>query len=430
VSIVPLIKRCVDHPALGLACALCFCGIFVTPCSGQAIAADEIQETTKTGEVSIRELRDLATSGDAVAQRALGDLYEDGQLVLQDFQAALYWRKLAAEQGDGSAANAAGRQYAQGLGVTRDEVLAMQYLISGAKTGNPVYQYDLGAYLDGMAGDSSDTSEAFKWYEKAARQNLAEAQASVGSFYYQGRGVGQNFDKAIKWLSDAAAQGSARAQNNLGLMYVRGDGLEKDYEKAIEHFAAASASGLAIAHKNLAVMYENGFGVPVDDGEARRLYLLSAKGREKTIDDLLQRIGYPYDPNLKSMTAIGANEVRLVQRLAASGDPVARYMLAYALVQGVPGIDIAGAEPSHAIGFYESAARNGLTFANFNLGLHYLRGLLVPQDYAMGYMYINLAAGAGLPIALDFRNELFPHLSGRQINDARALAVQVMSGEK
>ena len=54
-------------------------------------------------QTALSELRPIAESGNAWAQVSLGEMYEDGQGVSQDYQQAKTWYQKAAEQGDPSA---------------------------------------------------------------------------------------------------------------------------------------------------------------------------------------------------------------------------------------------------------------------------------------------------------------------------------------
>jgi TPR repeat protein len=57
-----------------------------------------------------------------------------------------------------------------------------------------------------------------------------------------------------------------------------------------------------------------------------------------------------------------------------------------------------------------------------NLGLLYVRGLGVPQDYVFGYMWINLAAAGGLGEAVTARAAVSARMTAAQIGEAERLA--------
>jgi Sel1 repeat len=66
-----------------------------------------------------RLLRSLAEQGDATAQSRLGDMYEDGHGVPQDYAEAVLWYRRAADQGFKIAQWLLGTMYQTGYGVSR-----------------------------------------------------------------------------------------------------------------------------------------------------------------------------------------------------------------------------------------------------------------------------------------------------------------------
>ena len=60
-----------------------------------------------------------AEQGDEFAQSDLGDMYENGKGVLQDYKEAVKWYRLAAEQGDEFARSNLGIMYENGRGVPK-----------------------------------------------------------------------------------------------------------------------------------------------------------------------------------------------------------------------------------------------------------------------------------------------------------------------
>jgi len=68
----------------------------------------------------IEKLEQAAAQGNVNAQFALGQMYENGKRVQQNYKEALHWYKLAAAQGDTRARYRIGVMYENGNGVTRD----------------------------------------------------------------------------------------------------------------------------------------------------------------------------------------------------------------------------------------------------------------------------------------------------------------------
>ncbi|KAG0272276.1 hypothetical protein BGZ96_005407, partial [Linnemannia gamsii] len=77
-----------------------------------------------------------AALGDKDAQIALGDMYREGKVVQQDYQAAMGWYLRAAEQGDAIGLRRIGYLYDLGLGVAQDRSKAMEWYRKSADLGN------------------------------------------------------------------------------------------------------------------------------------------------------------------------------------------------------------------------------------------------------------------------------------------------------
>ena len=251
----------------------------------------------------------------------------------------------------------------------------------------------------------------------AAEQGFAEAETSLGFLYQQGTGVPQDLRKAFELYGRAARKGNARAQNNLGLMYTRGEGVAQNYPLAVDWYRKAAEQGFAKAITNLGVMYENGFGVPQDEAEARRLYRLGGRQDADATDAVLDQIGFFADPRL-ARPADAASRARY-KAAAERGEPDAQFALAYLLSAGPP----AERDLPAAARLYQAAADKGHAAAMANLGVLYLKGWGVPQDYVLGYMWINLAA-SGLADAGKLRAALAKQMTAAQINEAQALSRQ------
>ena len=158
-------------------------------------AQDMVISTAKRGSLVARGLaamQNIARTKDSRAvsaeeQYRRGLMHDHGTGVPQDFNEAVKWYRLAAEQG-----------YAYA-------------------------QFNLGAIYSEGEGVPQDNEEAMKWYRLAAAQGDAYAQVNLGAMYSNGHGVPQDYQEAVKWFRKAADQGDADGQSNLGpnLFWVR-----------------------------------------------------------------------------------------------------------------------------------------------------------------------------------------------------------------
>ena len=202
-------------------------------------------------ELPIAALRELAEAGDAEAQTELGERYEHGHGVEQDYGVAVSWFRQAAERGHASGQAALGFLYATGHGVVQD------------------------------------FAEALRWFRRSADQGHARGQDNLGMMYRDGLEVAQDYGEALRC---AAEQGSAIAQNNLGVSYRDGRGVRQDDAQAVRWFRRAAEQGNALAQNNLGWSLENGLGVRRDRVEAVRWYRLAAEQGNANAQKALDRL--------------------------------------------------------------------------------------------------------------------------------------------
>ena len=158
------------------------------------------------GSIALFELSEQrAANGNATAQWELGNFYEIGFGVPQDYAQAAFWYRKAAEQGDAVGQGSLGRLYYEGRGVAQDY------------------------------------AQALAWYRKAVEQGEARAQEDLGDLYYKGRGVPQDYAQAASWYRKAAEQGDTLAQDALGNLYLDGQGVSRDYAEAYFWYDLATA---------------------------------------------------------------------------------------------------------------------------------------------------------------------------------------------
>ena len=131
---------------------------------------------------ALKELKPLATKGNAKAQYFLGLMYAKGEGVAQDYMGAAWHYGLAAAQGHAGALNNLGVMYDKGQGVAPDH------------------------------------TEAARLYGLAAAKGNADAQFNLGELYKYGQGVAQDYKEAVRLYGLAAAQGHAVAANRLTIV--------------------------------------------------------------------------------------------------------------------------------------------------------------------------------------------------------------------
>jgi hypothetical protein len=152
-------------------------------------------------------------NGDAVSQRRLGILYEDGIGVKADHKEAIRWFRLAADQGDSEAQRRLANLYLAHESGTAAVADIWKYLQSAINQGNMTAMADGGLFnlYDFDAGNQDAAAEAVKYFTKSAEAGNDVGQMRLGRAYSLGLGVARDARLAQRWLSLAALQGNADA---------------------------------------------------------------------------------------------------------------------------------------------------------------------------------------------------------------------------
>ena len=138
-------------------------GCHVNVAGGQARAREVIHEVER-----------WAKQGDRDAAFLLGAAHDDGLVVAQDPQKALFWYRKAANAG---------------------QAMAMYNLAKG---------HDMGLFIP------RDHAQGRNWLEQAAQQGHAEAMHYLGWKYEKGFGVPRDLEQAHHWYSQASSRGRSR----------------------------------------------------------------------------------------------------------------------------------------------------------------------------------------------------------------------------
>ena len=130
---------------------------------------------------------------------------------MPDHQASFACIEQLAQSGNATAQLALGGFYAGGSGVPQDQQQAVAWYEKSAAGGNDVAMSRLGnAYLTGT-GVTQDYGQAASWFARAASAGDAWSMEKLGSLYETGQGVGQDNVQAYQWYDIAAARGDTHA---------------------------------------------------------------------------------------------------------------------------------------------------------------------------------------------------------------------------
>ena len=172
-----------------------------------------------------------AEQGHTESQYRLGEMYLNGEGVVQSDMEAIKWYKKAAEQGHAKAQKDLNYYWTFEEETTQENDNESKGGADAQCTLDDMYRIAKKDYDQAVASSKKGKyMEAFLFYKNAAEHGYAKAQLELGNLYYQGQGVTQSSNEAVKWYRKAAEQGDADAQCNLDDMYRTGGALEEEYE--------------------------------------------------------------------------------------------------------------------------------------------------------------------------------------------------------
>jgi hypothetical protein len=137
-------------------------------------------------DTAFKEVMPIAEQSNASAQYTLGEMYDRGQGVAQDYQKAVLWYRKAAAQGYAKAQCNLGLKYEKGQGVAQDYAQAAAWYRKGADQGHVPSHYNLGLLYAKGLGMPKDLVRAYVGFFLAnvngyreAEQNMKVAQAQM-----------------------------------------------------------------------------------------------------------------------------------------------------------------------------------------------------------------------------------------------------------
>lgn len=234
-----------------------------------------VAQDKEEGAIIIREQRqalELLANHDDMAAFALGRAAE----AQGDFQNALKWYGIAAEEGNAVAMNNLGSLYSSGQGVAADYTKAHYWYHQSADLGYRRAMNNIGELYEDGHGVPEDPREALTWYRRAAGLGEEMALRNLGDLYKAGRGVPQDHATAVELYRKAVGLGDSGAMVNLGVVLSDAHESHTDYPEALRLFRRAADLGNVAAMGDMGWMYEHGHGVPNDNVEAFKWYRKAA----------------------------------------------------------------------------------------------------------------------------------------------------------
>ena len=197
-------------------------------------------ENDREWDISIAKKYYQASAERGCIEAMIELAFQYKRAVFPFYTKALYWYKKAAEIGSSRAKCCIGQMYEEGEGVEQDYKQAVYWYEEAGK----------GAIAKG--GDNEGKRNFFS----PVSQGLSRA----GMIYYHGQeGMPRDRVRAAECFRKAAVSGDGVSNFYLGLMYLSsGDTQEQDYEKAFSCFEIAAGQGYYAPLDCIDYMYETG----------------------------------------------------------------------------------------------------------------------------------------------------------------------------
>jgi hypothetical protein len=160
-------------------------------------AAAHFEAAAEAGNVYARYMQGVLAKAGAGVERSPSD-------ALRHFLAAAGPLRSLADQGDALAQRLLGQMYQEADGLPHDMAQAKRYFALAAEQGDALSQLQLARYYALGMTVKPDPGKARQWYERAAAQGLSEAQYELAVLLLTNDPVSADKDLALRWLAAAA----------------------------------------------------------------------------------------------------------------------------------------------------------------------------------------------------------------------------------
>ncbi len=203
---------------------------------------------------SLELFESRALKGDRIAQFYAALQYERGLGAERDYNQAVRFYTLAAEQGLMEAANNLAVIYEEGYLGSPNIDHALAWYRVAAENDDASAQYNL-ALLLFLQPEADKRKEGMRWLVASAKASDIQAQQKLGEVFLNGDLVARDIKRATKWLRKAANAGAMSSQLFLARMFLNGEGVEKNIAEAIDWYKLAAEQNSVSAQYQLGIIY-------------------------------------------------------------------------------------------------------------------------------------------------------------------------------
>lgn len=272
---------------------------------------------------------------------------------------------------------------------------------------------------------------ACSWYKKAADLGYAEGYTALGYVYLNGIGEEANLDTAREYFQKGIDAGDQESLVGMGRSYIDDNVDENSTALAYQYISQAYNALLPDGVYYMAYLYEKGIGVDADLSSALKLYQQVdemsdlSKTNEYLVNAANTRMGIIHvsdNPDVKD------DQLALdyFQVAADEGYSVAEYYLGIMYMRGC-GID---QSYDDALDWFQKAADKDYAPALNQLGCLYFNGYGVDVDYSQAVYYQKLAAAQDYTPAQINLGYMYENGFGVEKNLDTALAYYKLAADK
>ena len=325
---------------------------------GQCSALMTVAQLYETGdlispneEAAAAWYQAAADSGNPRAMAAIAQRYYGGFGVTPNIDLAIEWWQRAAAFGSAESMANIGLLYATGDGVEINPLEAQRWLTQAAENGNvSAMQYLASLFrgeLQALPLDQADYVQAFYWTNLAYETDPTRVSAimELARALINGQGTQPDPTRAFELFNEAMRYGNRSALREMATGFLSGEGVERDAQRALQVFRQAASRGDLASYNAIVDMYRCGIGIE-PNGPAADLWLERAAAMGD-IDSLLILSN-------RNVNEIGVEEqerrLQMLLRAAAddSRDAMVRLSEIYRLGMGVD-VDLSNAQRWEAL---------------------------------------------------------------------------------
>jgi hypothetical protein len=362
----------------------------------------------KEDKAAYASLLQAAEQHHPAAQNELGCFYQMGIGIPQNYQQALHWQRLAANQGFANAQRNVGYHYQTGPRVDRDEAKAALWYSRAANKGHPDAQRRLGDCFAFGLGVDPDPLQAVICYHQAANNNDTIAKKSLEKLL-----AGHPQLRLIPGVSTRIQ----RAQKD-----------PKTIEFSRETKAIPPKPATVTLDSEDLQKFQKGYQYYLNEHYSESTpYLLQAATKNYPLAFLLLAIVTQFEPNIEhELSEIQfwprkalENQSWFIEQ-ATHNNPTAHYHLGlfydlYARLQTNPKVF------KNAFIYFEAAASRNHREAARYLGNYYYHGHGIDQNYTTAALWFRHAALKGDATAQHHLGCCYMHAQGVEKNDEQAI---------